>query len=52
MDMSDIVDNDCLSIIIASSIVIFGNSLLESIALMYLKVNLVQYLAFKDRIAR
>ena len=50
--MSDSVDNDCLSIIIASSIVIFGNSLLESIALMYLKVNLVQYLAFKDRIAR
>ena len=43
-------NHDCLTITIASSIVMFDNSLSESIALVYLRVTLVRYLAFTDRI--
>ena len=50
MVISSSVDHDCSSIIIASSIVMFANSLSESIALICFRITLVWYLAFNDRI--
>ena len=50
MVVSDNVNHDCSSIIKASSMVIFGNSLLESLTLIYLWITLARYLAFIDRI--
>ena len=50
MVISSSVDHDCSSIIIASSIVMFANSLSESIALIYFRITLVWYLSFNDRI--
>ena len=44
------VDHDCSSRIMAFSMVIFGNSLLESRALMYLRIALSRYFDFNDRI--
>ena len=48
--ISDSVNHDWSSIIIASSIGVFVNSLLKSIALMYLRITFVRYLDFNDRI--
>ena len=52
MVISSSVDHDSSSIIIASSIVMFANSLLELIALIYFRITLVWHLAFNDRITR
>lgn len=50
MVISGSVDHHCSSIITASSIVMLGNSFLQSIALMYLWVISVRYLAFNNSI--
>ena len=41
-------DHVCWRIIMAYSMMMFGNSLLESVAFMYLRITLAQYLAFNN----
>ena len=48
VDVSSSVDHDCLSIMMASSTVMFGNSLLELIVLIYLWIILAWCLGFND----